>query len=516
MNVLDRIIAWLAPKWGAERARARLMARHFDAASFGRRTSGWERRGTDANAAAGGATLAVLRAQARDLVRNDPWARRGLRRIAADAVGRGIRPKARGRGAALAMERWRTWGETTECDAAGRQTFYGLCRMIMNAVARDGEALLRRRFRLPTDALSVPMQLQVLEADLLDTGKQQTLPNGGEIIQGVELDAIGRRVAYWLFDRHPGGLSLATSPVSRRIPADGVIHVFDQERAGQLRGTSWFASVDVRLHDFREFEDATLDKAKIAACMAVFVTDQDGAGGQFGIPGAGADSRSGLQVDTFEPGMIIPLQPGKQVTVANPPSSTDHTSYSATVLRGVAAGMGTTYSGLTGDYSQANYSSERAARLDHQGDVEAWQEHMLIPQLCQPVWKWMIQAMLIAGDDVDDAPADWTCQPMAIIDPEKDADASIKEIRAGLTSWAEAVRERGYDPDALLAEIVKYNGKIDSGDVVLDSDPRHTNGSGQQQQATGRVEAGDVPDAAGANVAETGDGTDTGTSSASH
>lgn len=448
---------------------------------MGRRTDGWPRRFTDANAAAQGATLAFLRAQARDLVRNNPWARRGLRRIVADTVGCGIRPKATGRGADLVMERWRTWAETTECDAAGRLTFYGLEWLALRTIAESGEVLVRRRFRLPTDGLSVPLQLQILEPDHFDTSKDQSLPNGGEIIQGIEFDAIGRRVAYWLFDKHPGGLGQLVSPLSRRIPAESILHVFEQERAGQAHGPSWFASVDVRLHEFDQFEDATLMKQKISACLAAFVTDQDGTGAAIGQ--GGTDPATSQQTDTFEPGMVVSLPVGKQVTVANPPTATDHSSYSATALRGVAAGLGTTYSGLTGDYSQANYSSERAARLDHRSDVEAWQEHMLIPQLCQPAWKWFQTAMILNGDNIQESPAEWTCQPMPILDPEKEAKADVVEIRSGLKSWAEAVRQRGYDPDKLLAEIAKYNGLTDAGEIVLDSDPRMTNAAGQQQGA---------------------------------
>lgn len=513
VNALDRFITWVAPQWGQARARARLLARHYDAASSGRRTDGWHRLGTDANAAAHGVTLARLRAQARDLTRNNPWARRGTRRILSDTVGCGIRPKATGRGADLVMEKWRTWAETTECDAAGLCTFYAMQRLILRTVAVSGECLVRRRFRKPDDGLSVPLQLQVLEPDFIDTARDRIdLPNGGEVLQGIEFDAIGRRVAYWLFDRHPGSGRLG-SPVSRRIPADGIAHIYDIERPGQARGASWLASVDVRLHDFGEFEDATLSKQKIAACMAVFVTDLDGTGGPLGQ--SSVDVPTGQQVDTFEPGMIVPLQPGKQVTVANPPASSDHQSYSATALRGIAAGMGTTYSGMTGDYSQANYSSERAARLDHQGDVESWQEHMLIPLLCQPAWGWFLDAMILSGNKVEDAQAEWTCQPMAILDPEKEANADIKLIRGGLKSWAQAVRERGYDPDAMLAEIVEYNDQYDSYEVVLDSDPRRTNAAGQQQIAPAPAA---VPAVAAAGQADdtAGDGADTGTSSAAH
>ncbi|WP_163070242.1 phage portal protein, partial [Acinetobacter nosocomialis] len=66
-----------------------------------------------------------------------------------------------------------------------------------------GECLVRRRKRFSSDGLPVPMQLQVLEADFLDEARSGK--NGkNEIIQGVEFDPVGRRVAYWLFDEHPG------------------------------------------------------------------------------------------------------------------------------------------------------------------------------------------------------------------------------------------------------------------------------------------------------------------------
>lgn len=514
MNTLDRAIMWLSPSWGQSRAQARLLARHFESASVGRRTQGWNRLGTDANAAAGGSSLAFMRAQARDLVRNNPWARRGLRRMVSNTVGWGIRPKANGLGADLVMQRWKRWGETTECDAAGRLTFYGLQRLAFRTVVESGEVLIRRRTRLPVDGLSIPMQLQILEPDFIDTGRDGLMGEaGGPIIQGIEFDTLGRRAAYWLFDRHPGGTGAvmsgaggsAISPISRRIPADGILHVYDQERAGQVRGPSWFASVDVRLHDFDEFEDATLMKQKIAACMAAFVSDIDGGSGSAGLLGAGGtDAATGAAIDTFEPGMIIPLEPGKQVTVANPPSSTDHSSYSAVTLRGVAAGLGLTYEDLTGDYSQVNYSSARMSRLGHQHDVEDWRWNMLIPQLCAPAWSWMLDAMALNGDRVENAPADWSPAPMPILDPDKELAAYQKAVRNGFMTWAQVVRELGYDPREQLAEVVAYNDAFDTGDVVFDCDPRRVNAAGQQQSPG----AGDTPVTdGGADGAELSPGT---------
>lgn len=478
------------------------MARHYDAAAVGRRTSGWNRTASDANAAAQGAARGFLRAQARDLVRNNPWARKGIRRIVNNTVGWGIRPKATGGGAERISEVWKLWAETTQCDAAGRLNLYGLQRLAMRCIVESGEVIIRRRWRRPSDGLAVPMQLQILEPDFLDTLKDGMQgEEGGPIIQGVEFDALGNRVAYWLFDRHPGSAGIAVMSgsgggrfnlLSRRIPAEGIVHVFDMERAGQVRGASWFASVDLRLHDFDEYEGATLDKQKIAACMAAFVTDTDGLGTALGQPST--DPASGQNIDTFEPGMIIPLQPGKQVTIANPPSSTDHQSFTAASLRGVAAGLGVTYEELCGDYSQVNYSSARMSRLAHQSDVEDWRWNMLIPQLCEPVWSWMLEAMIIAGEEIEPAPAEWSPSPMPILDPDKEIQGYQRAIRNGLMTWGQVVRELGYDPREQLAEVVAQNAEFDADDVVFDCDPRRTNAQGQQQTTGGAQQASSAID----------------------
>lgn len=489
----DRFLISLAPNFGLRRVRARAaaqhMMRHFEAASVGRRTSGWSRLASDANSAASGPALAYLRAQARDLVRNNPWALHGLDVIETNTVGWGIRPKANGRNAKRVMELWKQWGETKQCDAAGQLTFYGLQGLIMRAVAESGEVLIRRRMRRLGDGLAIPLQLQVLEPDYIDTSIDGIKgPSGGDIIQGVEFDMIGRRVAYWLFDQHPGGRSLV-SPQSRRIPADSILHVFKIGRPGQVRGPSWFAPVDVRLHEFDSYEDATLVKQKIAACMTAFVTDMDGEVSAIGRPGAG---KNGELLDQMEPGMIMSLPPGRDVTIANPPQTNDFQSFSTTALRGIAAGLGITYEDLTGDYSQVNYSSARMGRLAHQANVHKWRWNMLIPQFCAPAWQWMLDALSLAGEDVDAAPASWTPPPMPMLDPDKEGAAASKAVRTGQMTLDEMVREQGFDPEEHWQEYAESFKRIDNLGIVLDSDPRKTNASGQQQQQPAAAPSSDT------------------------
>jgi lambda family phage portal protein len=478
----DRFLLTVAPGWALDRLRKRaaadLMLRHYEAAQPGRRTQGWQRNAGDADVNIRAALL-ELRMHARDLIRNNGWARRGQRIIANNTVGWGLRPKPISPDqavAAKAAQLWKAWASTTECESESRHTFYGIQHLAMKALVSDGEVLLRRRWRRPTDALTIPLQLQIMEADYLDHAKN-LLGDGstGPTIQGIEFDLIGRRSAYWLFEQHPG--SGRNTNVSRRIPAEEVIHLYYTERPGQSRGISWFGAAIAPLKDFDQYEDATLMRQMIAACFAAFVTDTDGLGSPLGDQDIGNPL-----VEKFEPGMITQLPPGRSVTFANPPGVNDST-FDVRTLRRIAATLGVTYEDLTGDYSQVNFSSARMARLSHWANINDWRENMLIPLLCDGVWQWAMQAAQVAGElPAGDAPsAEWTAPPMPMIEPDKEGLAYSRLIRNGLMTHAEAIREQGGDPDAHWPEYAAGLKKLDELGIVLDSDPRLTTASGQEQ-----------------------------------
>jgi lambda family phage portal protein len=482
LSVWDRFTASLAPRWTMNRLRARatmdMLARHYEAAQPGRRTSGWSRSVGDANLALQ-AALVELRIHARDLVRNNSWAKRGQRVIANHTVGWGVVPKAVTDNAALAtrtMELWSAWASTTECETEGRHTFYGLQHLAMKTIAESGEVLFRRRWRRASDGLTLPFQLQVLEPDFLDHSRVAlSSQSGGPIIQGVEFDKLGRRTAYWLFEQHPG--SGRNSSPSKRVSASEILHVFYPERPGQSRGVSWFAAAILNLKDLDEYEDAELMKQKIAACFAAFVTDVDGAGSPLGEPDA-ADNT----LETFEPGMIARLPPGKNVTIANPPAVTSD-SFTTRNLRRIAAGLGVTYEDLTGDYSQVNFSSARMARLSHWAHVHDWQWNMLIPLLCHGVWNWAMEAALVAGE-ISEAPgSDWTTPPMPMIEPDKEGLAYQRLVRNGVMTPSSVVREQGGDPDTHFAEYAADMKRLDALGIKLDVDVRAVSQAGQAQQA---------------------------------
>jgi lambda family phage portal protein len=487
----DRFLMSVAPTYAAKRIRAKnladILARNYEAASSSRRTSGWTRNYGDVNSITARA-LHELRAHARDLERNNSWATRAVEVITGNTISWGITPKAVGGDTKRAIEVWNSWAETTDCDTDGKLTFNGIQEMALAAIVVSGEVLIRRRFRRPEDGFAIPMQLQVLEPDMIDTGKDGVKGlQGGPVIQGVEFDAIGRRVAYYLFDAHPG--SGSGSGQSARVSAANILHIFRPRRAGQVRGVSWFAQTITPLKDFDEFEDAQLMKQKIAACLVGAVVDPQGSG-----TAMGEEDDDDNTIETFEPGMFHYFTPGQDVKFNNPPTAMDD-GFSTRTLRKVAAGLGVPYEEMTGDYSQVNFSSARMARLSHWANVYKWRHNMIIPQLCDGVWKWAMEAADIAGLIKGDLPrAKWTAPPMPMIEPDKEGLALSRLVRAGVMTHDDMVREQGGDPDAHWDEYAASLAKLDALKIKLDSDVRAVSQAGLTQERVGA--GGGAPPAA--------------------
>lgn len=430
--------------------------RRYEGGSNAPRTQGWRAPGTDADAANG--HPAVLRNRARDLRRNNPWAAKGVSVIVNNTIGYGIRAQWKSK---RAQALWNQWAESTDCDARGRHDIYGLQSIAMSSVVESGEVLIRMRPRRESDGLSVPFQLDVIEPDRLVETVDGELRSGGLVSRGIEYDAIGRRVAYYLYQHHPGasvrGIRGDWSRYSR-VPANEVIHVYRQDRPEQERGVSWLAPVIMTLRELDIYEDAYLKRQQIANLFAMMVlTDGD--------PGETEQVYSDL-TDGLMPGATYTMRPGQTVEFSEPPKADDYGPFTKQSLYRVAAGLGVTAEALSGDLSQVNFSSGRMGWQEFGRAIDSWRWQMFIPQFCNGVARWFSDVTGINGKP------EWTPPARTLIDPTREVPAITDAIRAGLMSLPEAQREQGYDPDRLLEEIAEYNAKLDALGIVLDSDAR--------------------------------------------
>lgn len=476
MDGITKILSFVSPTLAAKRMKnqfaVKMMAneiRNYEGAGRGRRFKSWGNNTNSQNQKIAEA-LPKLRERSRDLWRNFGFSKNAIRRIGNNVVGTGILASpvsltSDKKEEELVKKVWKEWAETTDCDFDEQQNIYGIQKMAVKTAAKSGSCIIRRVWKKYKKG-KISLELQVLEPDFLDKSKTGvTYDNGEYTFHGIQYNAKGKRIAYWIFDRHPQDFNCQSRPV----PADDIIHLYDLEDPGQVDGLPFNSSVIVETKDFGEYRDAQLIRQKIAACFAVFITGDDNAG----LPSPSGTKES----DTFEkvePGMIEHIQAGKSVQFASPPTTEGFGDYSRQSFLGQAAGMGLSYESYTGDLSNVNFSSGRMGWIEGHRNVEDWQWNMTIPMLCNKVWKWFTQAAYLAGLIPNkEVGVIWTPPRREMIDPVKETQALIKQVRAGFLSWQDAVRQLGYSPEEILSQLIADAKAFDDAKLMPEVDPRY-------------------------------------------
>lgn len=471
MDLIEDVIAALAPRWALRRTLARTAleaARSYEAGRYGRRTKGWQTSGGSANMELASG-MARIRNRARDLVRNNEYALSAIDGLATNTIGTGIlvQPKAPAERAL-----WERWAGSTDCDADGVYDLAGLERLIALTMYESGEALVRRRWRRAEDGYAVPMQLQVLEPDHLDESKIGVLENGNIVILGVELNRIGQRVAYWLYPDHPGEIgTIPRGLESRRVPASEVLHIYDKRRPSQLRGVSRLAASIMRLRDLADYEDAELVRKKVEACFVAFVTTSDDRATVGDLQAANdGGSATAPRSEKLAPGLIKYLKPDESVEFGNPTPTAGGGEFTRRQLQAIAVGCRMTYAQLTGDMSQSNFSSSRMGLIEFRQMMDQQQWLIFVPQLVKPVRAWFREASLMIGKESNTEGDKITMPRRHYIDPLKDVLSSKEEVRGGVKSLSEWIREQGEDPETVFAEIAAERKRLRDLEIVVDSD----------------------------------------------
>ncbi len=505
----ERALGKIAPRTAARRVRAQVQlellmeARAYEGAARGRHTDGWISAGTSADAEIAAAGP-LLRDRARDLGRNNPHAARGRSAWVTNLIGSGITPRPNSGDAELdtrVKEAFDAWCDN--CDADGQLDFYGLQMLAVTGMVEAGEVLARRRNRRAEDGLRVPLQVQILESDHLDSSVSGERPNGNLAVQGIEFDRIGKRAAYWLFAQHPGNAVVSSRLrfQSAPVPADQIVHLYRKDRT-QVRGVPWVAPSMRTLRDLADYEFAEIIRKKSEACNVGVVFGNDDS--DEGVTGdLSVTDSSGRPVESLSPGMFAYARNGKDVKFNTPAAVGGYDDYKASQLRTAAAGYGLPYELLSGDLSEVNFSSIRTGLVEFRRSVDTIQWQTIIQIYCEPLWRWFCEAAWVAGQiDRPDVPVEWSPPKFEWVDPYKDVIAQVLAIRAGLVTWQQAVAATGRNPVEVVSEIRAWMKLLDGGDdgdpIVLDCDPRKTTASGVLQKLADTVAAEAVQDSAAA------------------
>ena len=235
--------------------------------------------------------------------------------------------------------------------------------------------------------------------------------------------------------------------------------MIDPVDAGQLRGVSRFAPAIVKLFLLDQYDDAELDRKKVAAMHALFITTPAPAE-PFDVAESEAD---GERVLDLQPGSVTMLEPGEEIQTSAPADvGQTYEPFQYRTLLQVSAALGVPYAYLSNDMLKANYSNSRLALLEFRRRIEAYQHAVMVFQLCRRVWtRWLDMAVMAGALDIvdyersrrDHVACSWLPPKWDWVDPLKDARAEIEQIEAGLKSRTQALSERGFDAEQVDAEI---------------------------------------------------------------
>lgn len=460
-NFIDKAISFISPNLGLERMRSKIRIealRSYAGATKGKAAAGWKTASLSANQEIERA-LVTLRNRSRDLARNNPYARNALRIFPNNVVGTGIIPEpitVSGRKLNAKLKTlWKAWAENTDADYDGRLTVYGIQKLVTRSMQESGECFVVRRYRRNSSG-KLQLTLQILEADYLDTSKHESYrTDGGLMYYGIEFGTDGRRKQYWFYDKHPNE---SYNKNSVAVPAEDVIHIYEIERPGQIRGVPFSASSMLRINDLDDYESAERIRQKLATAFTAFVTGNEDSDGKFEA-----------DYGHLEPGTIKRLKNGESVSFSNPPNVNSYDPYVKNQLRAISTGNGITYEALTNDYSNVNFSSGRMGWIEFNKNVQDCQYNILIPLLCHRLFDWFIYTQQLNGTIPMNAEysATWTAPRREMIDPYKEAMAYETLLSNGITSLPEVHRELGNNPEEVLNEIYETHKQVKENGIEL-------------------------------------------------
>jgi len=443
--------------------------RSYEAADVGRLAYGWNAGSAGPNSEVDSGRV-VLRDRSRELVRNNALANRAVSVLTSALVGEGIRPQARTGRESLDAALMALWDMASgEIDAAGRCDVYGLQALAVRGWVESGESLLRRRWRRTDDPTTIPMQVQVLEADMLADDDVWSTGRRSGVRYGIETDAIGRRTAYELYRQHPGETDwLSASTLETvMVPASEVSHVYQVTRPGQMRGVPWLTPVMLDIRDLDDFEHAEIVRQKMQASLMAFrrTPSLD----PLGISDQVEQATDGRWLETLSPGMIAKLPPGEDVTLLAPAQYGGFRDAVMHAQRVIATGAQIPYEILTGDLTGVNYSSIRAGMLEYRSLLRVLTRNVVIPHVCSPMWRWFVEAAEVGGllprmTQQERALAmrpHWHPPKWVPIDREAEIKADILEMQAGIRTLAETAAERGHDWMAQLEQMASEREKAE-------------------------------------------------------
>lgn len=450
---------------------AKLKKRSYSGAGTGRLYASWSPSNYSSDAILR-TTLKTLRARSRELERNNDYAKKFIRMVKTNVVGKsGImlqcdikKPiennNARDPEPDVATNEeietsFKEWSKRGNCDVTGEYSFRDIQNLAISTLARDGEILI---YMVRNFDNKYAFALKLIEADHLDENYNYILSNGNTIKMGIEFDKWGKPASYYLYKKHPGDSPFGYSYGEKiRYAAKDIIHLYITQRISQSRGIPWMHAAMTRLNMLGNYEEAELTGARIAAAKGGFYT-REGADEY-----VGDDKEGETPIQQVEPGAFEILPQGWKFDPFDPQHpTTAFKDFEKAILRGIASGVDVSYNYLANDLEGVNYSSIRAGVLDEREvwrDIQRW----VIDHFMQTVYENWLYSALVSPEGLSHSIADyerlksvkWQPRGWPWVDPKADMVAAAMAIQFGLNTSTDILGEQGKNYGETVKKLVE-------------------------------------------------------------
>lgn len=459
---------------------------------------------------------AVVRARARDLERNHPYAQQAVRVSRIGVIGKKLRYSCRPDYRFLGIDQeaavlcaqefervWESYAHSIHfsVDAGRRMNFTQFMALAHDRDFTDGESLITfewdqtRRWRTC---------FQHVDVDRLSNPHGH--PESQHLRAGVIMNDLSAPIGYYIRDGHPADHMLISprhmswSQIARETVWGRpiVLHTYEQLRPGQTRGMSSFASTISAMKMGQEYTETALQQAILQASYAAVLTSEQNYREALELINTLPPDQSGTTVIDlaeqnleaalehheniklrFQGAQIPVLWPGEDLKMVNPGTGAVALGdFQKNATKSYAAGSGTDPIAVSQDYSDVNYSSAKMAAATSFRTYECRRER-LISGIAMPMVAGFLEEVVFSGAlklpkgvkpadfyDAQDALIRGTflTQGAPNLDPMKEAQALGMEFMNGTATLQDACAEKGLDyQDVLDQQAVEAKARADRG-----------------------------------------------------
>ncbi len=341
----------------------------------------------------------------------------------------------------------RLWADfCVEPEVRGLHSWWQIERMVIRSLWVDGDI-----GGIKTDSGRV----QVIEAERLAGGRRASneARDSGAIEQGVELDSLGRPIAYWVSGYDPISGQVRKQN-AKRIAAADYLYIANLDRPSQTRGVPVMVCNFPMFHRINDVCDSEAIAWQLLSRLAIAITKKDGPAVATTISEADPDRVDATakdissRIQDLDAGTIFQGDLGEEIKgiERNLPGS-NFTASVTMFLRLLGLPVGFPLELILLDWSKTNYSSARAALEQAFRMFQCWQR-LLKARWHTPIYVWKIQQWIDAGELTvipDIFKHEWISPSFPWIDQLKEAEAWGIRIERGLATHAEAQKSLNKD-----------------------------------------------------------------------